>query len=235
MAGGFHSMNRSNRRVNRAAFSDINVTPLVDVMLVLLLIFMLTAPMLTVGVPVDLPKTHAAKLNDQIEPLVVTVNASGQVFLQETEIPMETLVPRLMAITQNNPEAKIYVRGDKNLAYGRVMETMGEISAAGFSKVSLLAEMPPRPSSAPMIMPQSAKGAPIKGNNVPQQLPQSQPVAQQPQVQQRQPSHMPQQPASSQPMNPAGQSRSNGTQGVRPIAHNTAQNGMPSQPQKTSR
>ncbi len=146
MAGSFHYMSRANRRIKRAAFSDINVTPLVDVMLVLLLIFMLTAPMLTVGVPVDLPKTHAAKLNDQIEPLVVSVNAAGQVFLQETEVPMETLIPRLIAVTQNNPEAKIYVRGDKNLAYGRVMETMGAIATAGFTKVSLLAELPPQAS-----------------------------------------------------------------------------------------
>ncbi len=142
MAGGFHNMSRSNRRVTRAAFADINVTPLVDVMLVLLLIFMLTAPMLTVGVPVDLPKTQAAKLNDQIEPLVVSVNADGQVFLQETEVPMKELIPRLMAITNNNPEAKIYVRGDKNLTYGQIMETMGSIATAGFTKVSLLAELP---------------------------------------------------------------------------------------------
>lgn len=142
-------MNRSNRRVKRAAFAEINVTPLVDVMLVLLLIFMLTAPMLTVGVPVDLPKTNAAKLNDQIEPLVVSVNAEGAVYLQETLIPLETLIPRLVAITNNNPEAKIYVRGDKNLAYGRVMETMGAISEAGFTKVSLLAELPPQVKTKP--------------------------------------------------------------------------------------
>jgi biopolymer transport protein TolR len=99
--------------------------------------------MLTVGVPVDLPKTHAAKLNDQIEPLVVSVTADRKIFIQETEVPMETLVPRLRAITENNPEAKIYVRGDKNLAYGDVMSTMGAISNAGFTKVSLLAELPP--------------------------------------------------------------------------------------------
>lgn len=145
MAGGLQrqTSRRGRRGQGRGAFADINVTPLVDVMLVLLLIFMLTAPMLTVGVPVDLPKTHAAKLNDQIEPLVVSVTADGKIFLQETEVPMDTLVPRLMAITENNPEAKIYVRGDKNLAYGDVMSTMGAIANAGFTKVSLLAELPP--------------------------------------------------------------------------------------------
>ena len=145
MAGGPSSQafSRPNRRVKRAAFSDINVTPLVDVMLVLLLIFMLTAPMLTVGVPVDLPQTSAAKLNDQVEPLIVSVDASGKVFIQETPIDMTTLVSRLLAVTQNNVDAKIYVRGDKNLAYGTIMETMGMIAAAGFTKVSLLAELPP--------------------------------------------------------------------------------------------
>ena len=146
MAGGLQrqTSRRGRRGAGRAAaFSDINVTPLVDVMLVLLLIFMLTAPMLTVGVPVDLPKTHAAKLNDQIEPLVVSVTADGKIFIQETEVPMETLVPRLRAITENNPDAKIYVRGDKNLPYGDVMNTMGALANAGFTKVSLLAELPP--------------------------------------------------------------------------------------------
>lgn len=126
----------------RGAFAEINVTPLVDVMLVLLLIFMLTAPMLTVGVPVELPQTHAAEMNDQIEPLVISVNHEGAIFIQETEVSADQLVPRLMAITQHNPEAKIYVRGDKNLAYGHIMETMGQVAEAGFTKVSLLAELP---------------------------------------------------------------------------------------------
>ena len=129
------------RRRGSAAFADINVTPLVDVMLVLLIVFMVTAPMLTVGVPVDLPKTHAAKLNDQVEPIVISVDASGKSYLQETELEGEALIARLRAITDSNPDARIYVRGDKNLAYGRVMEIMGEVAAAGFSKVSLIAEM----------------------------------------------------------------------------------------------
>ncbi|MBM3468474.1 MAG: protein TolR [Alphaproteobacteria bacterium] len=130
------------RRSTAQAFSDINVTPFVDVMLVLLVIFMVTAPMLTVGVPVDLPKTKAAKMNDQTEPLVVSVDANGKSYLQETELEGDALIERLIAISGSNPDAKIYVRGDQKINYGRVMEIMGNIAAAGFHKVSLIAEMP---------------------------------------------------------------------------------------------
>lgn len=122
--------------------SEINVTPFVDVMLVLLIVFMVTAPLLTVGVPVDLPKTQASQLSDQIEPLVVTVNAEGRLFIQETETEAGQLVPRLQAITQNKPDTRIYVRGDQAINYGRVMEVMGLINSAGFTKVALIAEMP---------------------------------------------------------------------------------------------
>lgn len=145
------SINRSSgrsgtrRRSTGQAFSDINVTPFVDVMLVLLVIFMVTAPMLTVGVPVDLPKTKAAKMNDQVEPLVVTVDANGKSYLQETELEGDALVERLIGVSGSNPDAKIYVRGDQKINYGRVMEIMGIISAAGFNKVSLIAEMPSGP------------------------------------------------------------------------------------------
>ena len=145
------SINRSSgrsggrRRSTGQAFSDINVTPFVDVMLVLLVIFMVTAPMLTVGVPVDLPKTMAAKMNDQVEPLVVTVDANGKSYLQETELEGDALVERLIGVSGSNPDAKIYVRGDQKINYGRVMEIMGVISAAGFNKVSLIAEMPSGP------------------------------------------------------------------------------------------
>lgn len=143
MAGGVlnKSVGRSKRRTFRAS-SDINITPLVDVMLVLMIIFMVTAPMLTVGVPVDLPKTQAAQMNDQADPLVVSVDAEGRIFLQESEMTFEMLVGRLAAITGNNPDARIFVRGDKNLAYGKIMEVMGGISAAGYTKVSLIAELP---------------------------------------------------------------------------------------------
>ena len=122
--------------------SEINVTPFVDVMLVLLIVFMVTAPLLTVGVPVDLPKTQASQLSDQVEPLVVTVNAEGRLFIQETETEAGQLVPRLQAITQNKPDTRIYVRGDQAINYGRVMEGMGLINSAGFTKVALIAEMP---------------------------------------------------------------------------------------------
>lgn len=168
----------AKRRSNQQTFTDINVTPFVDVMLVLLVIFMVTAPMLTVGVPVDLPKTKAAKMNDQAEPLVVSVDASGKSYLQEAELEGEALIERLIAVSGNNPDAKIYVRGDQKINYGRVMEVMGEIAAAGFNKVSLIAEMPPSshkgnnlavrkiPGSqprnlVPQGMPQQSNGAPM--------------------------------------------------------------------------
>jgi biopolymer transport protein TolR len=125
--------------------SEINVTPLVDVMLVLLVIFMITAPLLTVGVPVDLPKTAATQLTDKDEPLVVTVDAAGDVYLQETQIELENLVPRLVAVTDNKADTRIYVRGDQAINYGRVMEVMGAVNAAGFTRVGLVAEFKETP------------------------------------------------------------------------------------------
>ena len=122
--------------------SEINVTPLVDVMLVLLVVFMVTAPLLTVGVPVDLPQTQAPPINEPKEPLVITVNRDGAIFIQETGVPVESLVARLQSITGSNPDAALYVRGDKEINYGRVLEVMSLVSAAGFRKVSLVAEAP---------------------------------------------------------------------------------------------
>src|SRR5215469_6250656 len=122
--------------------SEINVTPLVDVMLVLLVVFMVAAPLLTVGVPVDLPQTQAPPITEPKEPLVITINGEGRIFIQETEVPTESLIPRLEAITANNSDAPLYVRGDKAINYGRVVEVMSLVSAAGFSKVSLVAEAP---------------------------------------------------------------------------------------------
>jgi biopolymer transport protein TolR len=130
------------RRRNYRPMSEINVTPMVDVMLVLLIIFMVAAPLLTVGVPVDLPKTNAATINDQDEPLVISIAKDGKLYLQDTEIPLDSLVPRLNAITNNKPDTRVYVRGDRAIDYGRVMEVMGTVSAAGFSKVALIAELP---------------------------------------------------------------------------------------------
>ncbi len=122
--------------------AEINVTPMVDVMLVLLIVFMVAAPLLTVGVPVDLPKSNAPAINENKEPLVITVNADGDLFIQNEKLDSDSLVPKLQAITNNNPEAVIYVRGDKAINYGRVMEVMGLIASAGFTKVSLVAELP---------------------------------------------------------------------------------------------
>ncbi len=129
---------RGRGRHRSAPMSEINVTPMVDVMLVLLIIFMVTAPLLTVGVQVDLPKTKASIIPGQDEPLAITVDAEGQLYLQETEIELEGLVPRLAAITSNNPDVRIFVRGDATVNYGRVMEVMGMINAAGYKKVALV-------------------------------------------------------------------------------------------------
>ena len=122
--------------------SEINVTPFVDVMLVLLIVFMVAAPLLTVGVPVDLPQTQAPPINEPKEPLVITINGEGHIFIQETDVPAEALVPRLAAITGSNPDALLYVRGDRAINYGRVVEVMSLVSTAGFRKVSLIAESP---------------------------------------------------------------------------------------------
>ena len=138
---------KPNGRGRYRPLSEINVTPLVDVMLVLLIIFMVTAPLMTSGVPVDLTKTSAQPLNSDSEPLTVSVNAEGKIYLQEQELQLSDLVPKLQAISENNPDRRIFVRGDKELAYGRIMEVMGTITQGGFTKVALLAEQPPGTSS----------------------------------------------------------------------------------------
>jgi biopolymer transport protein TolR len=140
MAGGLRNGGNGDRRQRYKPMSEINVTPMVDVMLVLLVIFMVAAPLLTVGVPVDLPQSKAPAITEQKEPLVITVNAEGKLFLQDSTIGDDELVPRLQAITKNNAQADIYVRGDRAINYGRVMEVMGMISASGFTKVSLITE-----------------------------------------------------------------------------------------------
>ncbi len=127
-------------RTRTPPMSEINVTPMVDVMLVLLIVFMVTAPLLTVGVQIDLPKTKAKILQGQDEPLAITIDAQGQVYLQDTEIDIEGLVPRLHAITANNPDVRIFVRGDASVDYGRVMEVMGTVNAAGYKKVALVTQ-----------------------------------------------------------------------------------------------
>ena len=122
--------------------SEINVTPFVDVMLVLLIVFMVTAPLLTVGLPVDLPKIKANALTDQKDPIEITVKLDGSVYLGESIVEVENIIPRLNAITEKNTEARIYVRGDRVVAYGRVMEIMSIINSAGYIKVALVAQNP---------------------------------------------------------------------------------------------
>src|SRR5499433_3290228 len=130
------------RRGRKPVMAEINVTPMVDVMLVLLIIFMVSAPLLTVGVPLDLPQTQAKSLDQDKEPLTVSVNQSGQVYLQNTEIAVEELVAKLKAITEarGGAEERIFVRGDRQVDYGTVMKVMGRISAAGFRRVALVTE-----------------------------------------------------------------------------------------------
>ena len=134
------------RQARRAAryrpMSEINVTPFVDVMLVLLVVFMITAPLLTVGVPVDLPETAASRMVGQDEPLVITVRADGKIYIQDTEIELPRLIPRLTAITENKKDTRIFVRGDKTVAYGVVMRVMGSVNLAGFERVALITRMP---------------------------------------------------------------------------------------------
>jgi biopolymer transport protein TolR len=130
---------RHGRRRTRV-MSEINVTPLVDVMLVLLIIFMVTAPLLTSGVEVDLPDAGAAAIKGEDEPLAVSVTAQGSIFVQDSEVTLETLAPRLAAISGQNQEMRIFVRGDKAIDYGRVMQVVGAINAAGYRKVALITD-----------------------------------------------------------------------------------------------
>jgi biopolymer transport protein TolR len=132
---------RRHRR--RPVMSEINVTPMVDVMLVLLIIFMVSAPLLTVGVPIDLPQTKANSLDQDKEPLAVSVNDKGQVFLQDTQISVDELIAKLKAITlaKGGFDERIYVRGDRKVDYGTVMRVMGRLSAAGFRRVALVTDV----------------------------------------------------------------------------------------------
>jgi biopolymer transport protein TolR len=120
--------------------SEINVTPMVDVMLVLLIIFMVTAPLLTSGVEVDLPGAASSAIKGEDEPLAVSVNAQGSIFVQDTEVNLETLAPRLAEVSGGKEDLRIFVRGDKAIDYGRVMQVVGAINAAGYRKVALLTD-----------------------------------------------------------------------------------------------
>ena len=136
----FNGRSRAGGRRRRAPMSQINVTPFVDVMLVLLVIFMITAPLLTVGVEVDLPEADSPPLAGDDEPLSITIDHEGTVYLQETVVTAEALIPKLRAITERRPDVRIFIRGDRDIAYGRVMEVMGTLNAAGFNNVALVTE-----------------------------------------------------------------------------------------------
>jgi biopolymer transport protein TolR len=142
------SMNTGKGKGRYRPLAEINVTPMVDVMLVLLIIFMVTAPLMTSGVSVDLPKTNAQPLNSDSEPLTVSIKADRSIFLQDQALDLSELVGKLQAISKNNPDRRIFVRGDKDLAYGRIMEVMGTITQGGFTKVALLAEQTAAPAAA---------------------------------------------------------------------------------------
>jgi len=132
---------RRRRRSRKAPMSEINITPMVDVMLVLLIIFMVAAPMLTVGVPIELPQSQGKQLESSKEPLTISVAANGDTFIGETKVALPEIADKLKSIAKNGVEEQIYVRGDKGIDYGTVMKVMGRISAGGFKKVSLVTEV----------------------------------------------------------------------------------------------
>lgn len=134
------STGRRGRRARNAPMAEINVTPLVDVMLVLLIVFMVAAPLLTVGVPIDLPETQAKSLNTESKPITVSVTPEGDIYLDETAIPLDELVARIGELAGEGTDERIYVRGDANAGYGEVMRVMGVLSGAGYSRIGLITE-----------------------------------------------------------------------------------------------
>ena len=128
------------KRSKNSPMSEINVTPFVDVMLVLLIIFMVTAPLLTVGVQVDLPESAADSLPDDQEPLTLSINSKGEIFIQESQVEYDKIIAKVLAVSKNRTDTRIYVRGDKTINYGRVLEIMGLLSGSGFTKVALISE-----------------------------------------------------------------------------------------------
>ena len=141
MPAVMHHVGSRGKRKRSPAMSEINVTPFVDVMLVLLIVFMVTAPLLTVGVPVDLPKTKAPARGQDKEPLSITVAKDGQIYLQKEVVTADALVPKLQAISQNGYDQRIFVRGDKTVAYDRVMVVMGLLASAGFTHIGLVTDV----------------------------------------------------------------------------------------------
>ncbi len=139
-SGGRPGGGRRGRARRHSPMHEINVTPFVDVMLVLLIIFMVTAPLLTVGVPLELPETKGQQLTANKEPLTISVQRDGKVFIQETEVKLDEIAGRLKAIAKGGYDEPIFVRGDKGIDYGTVMKVMGRIKLGGFNKVSLVTE-----------------------------------------------------------------------------------------------
>ena len=131
---------KKNKIINKS-FSQINVTPFVDVMLVLLIVFMITAPLLTVGVKVDLPKTKASQLNQKGDPLVISVKKNGNVYIQDRKIEISKIIPQLKAISENNKNIRVFVKGDKNANYGYVLDVIARVRSAGYSKAALVAKL----------------------------------------------------------------------------------------------
>ena len=136
--GGARSGRRGRRGRSKALMSEINVTPFVDVMLVLLIIFMVAAPLLTVGVPIDLPETRASALNSDTQPITISSRDNGEIYIQETAIPIDEVVPKLEAIAETGYDERIYIRGDQNADYGTIMQVMGRINQAGFKNLGLV-------------------------------------------------------------------------------------------------
>jgi biopolymer transport protein TolR len=143
--------------------SDINMTPFIDVILVLLIIFMVAAPMMTVGVPIELPKSAAKPMQDETQPLTISVTPKGDIYIMETQVTLDDLVPKLQAIAKNGVEDRIYIRGDRTVNYGTMMQVMGLVSGSGFKKIGLVTEGDEgrRPASAPA--PSAPTAAPRKG------------------------------------------------------------------------
>jgi biopolymer transport protein TolR len=162
MAGGIQGGGgggAKRRRRRKPPISDLNMTPFIDVMLVLLIIFMVAAPMLTVGVPIELPRTAARQIQDETQPLTISVNAQGELFVQETRTSLDELVPQLQAIARNGTEERLFIRGDRGVNYGLMMQVMGLVNRAGYRRIGLVTEQDPRLPTAPANPPASAPAA----------------------------------------------------------------------------
>jgi biopolymer transport protein TolR len=155
VGNGGNGSGRRGRRRRYLPINDINMTPFIDVVLVLLIIFMVAAPMLTVGVPIELPRTAARQIQDETQPITISVNARGDIFLQDTRVTIEDLVPRLAVIARNGVEDRLFIRGDRGVNYGTMMQVMGLVNRAGFRRIGLVTEQDPNLPPAPANVPAS--------------------------------------------------------------------------------